>query len=91
MSKVNKPVDMGCLEAIEFLYAWLDNELDNPEMATDVEYHISHCKSCWSRAEMERALNDHMKRSTGIQTDCDTNDGTPESLKTRLDELIRKL
>jgi len=91
MNNVNKPVDIGCLEAIESLYAWLDNELDNAEMAAKLEYHISHCKSCWSRAEMEKALTDHIKRSVGNQAETDDSTRIPKSLQTRLGELIRKL
>jgi hypothetical protein len=55
MSNSKDPVDIGCLEAMEFFYAWLDNELDGKDVA-DFEHHLSHCKSCWSRAEVERAL-----------------------------------
>ena len=86
MNETKKTADIGCLEAIESLYAWLDNELDDAEMTTSLEHHLSHCESCWSRAEMEKSLTEHIKRSgqgNSVRT--------PRSLQNRLDKLMKKL
>ena len=85
--------DIGCLEAIESLYTWLDNELDDAELASGLEHHLSHCKSCWSRAEMERSLTEHIKKSVRAQSGEDKSGRSPGSgsLQTRLDKLLKKL
>ena len=59
----NTPHDIGCLEAIEGLYAWLDGELDDAGAIEHIEQHISHCQSCYSRAEMEKLLTHRMRES----------------------------
>jgi hypothetical protein len=46
--------DIGCLEAIEAFYSYLDGELSDPQAIEDFEHHMSHCRSCFSRAEVER-------------------------------------
>ena len=90
MSNSKDPVDIGCLEAMEFFYAWLDNELDGKDMA-DFEHHLSHCKSCWSRAEVERALTEHIKRSAGTGSMEGGAISAPGSLHKRLGKLLDKL
>ena len=37
--------DIGCLRAIEALYAYLDGELEDPGSIEEVEHHLSHCRS----------------------------------------------
>lgn len=71
--------DVGCLEAIEWLYAWLDDELD-PDSVEQLERHVAHCQSCFSRREMERALTERMRKSSGEQA-------SPE-LRDRLERLL---
>jgi anti-sigma factor (TIGR02949 family) len=85
MSKEIHPADaedVGCLEAIEGLYQWLDGELESPFSIEQIEHHIEHCKSCYSRAEMERALTERLKQSHQATT--------PESLLVRVKNLIEK-
>jgi anti-sigma factor (TIGR02949 family) len=53
--------DIGCIEAIEALYAYLDGELDEASKE-DFERHMSHCRSCYSRAQVEKVLSARMKR-----------------------------
>ncbi len=53
--------DIGCLEAIEMFYAYLDGELDDPESIADFEHHLEHCRSCFSRAEFEDLLTKQLK------------------------------
>jgi anti-sigma factor (TIGR02949 family) len=74
--------DIGCLQAIEAFYAYLDGELDDPESIADFEHHLSHCRSCFSRTEMERALNERMRETAKSET--------PKSLRDRVDKLMDK-
>lgn len=71
--------DIGCLEAIEWLYAWLDGELD-PASVGQLEKHVEHCQSCYTRREMERALTQRIRQSAGERT--------PPELKDRLAKLL---
>lgn len=91
MNEAKHTADIGCLEAIESLYAWLDNELEDAQMTKGLEHHLSHCKSCWSRAEMEKALTEHIRRSAGNRKDAGKGGASPAALKTRLAKLMEKL
>lgn len=53
--------DIGCLEAIETLYAYLDGELDDDVSIEQVQKHMEHCRSCYSRAQMERKLSEYIR------------------------------
>jgi len=90
MNEIDKHEDIGCLEAIETLYAWLDNELD-PAQRTSFEHHLQHCKSCFSRAELERALTGHIRRSAGLGENDKERSPAPASLQNRLDKLLKEL
>ena len=84
-NKSDKPEtnDIDCIEAFDHLYAYLNNELTNPVDISNIEHHLSHCKSCFSRAQMERELNQRMKESG--------EDEIPESLKNRLNSIMDDL
>jgi anti-sigma factor (TIGR02949 family) len=71
---------MGCLEAIEALYAYLDGELDDPASIADFEHHMGHCSSCCSRAEVETMLTDRIRKSANNQA--------PDELQIRLRKLM---
>ena len=73
--------DIGCLEAIEMLYAYLDGELSNTQLEK-FEHHMGHCRSCYSRSEFEMALNKRIKDSA--------KDEAPETLQKRLREIMDK-
>jgi anti-sigma factor (TIGR02949 family) len=90
MNEIDKHDDIGCLEAIETLYAWLDGELDASQRA-GFEHHLEHCKSCYSRAELERALTGHIRRSAGSGGDEEARSLAPASLQNRLDKLLKEL
>ena len=75
--------DSDCLDAMDHLYAYLNKELDDKAILSKIEHHLSHCKSCFSRAEMEREINKRLKESS--------KDEIPESLKNRLSDLMRKI
>ncbi len=74
--------DIGCLRAIEAFYAYLDGELDDPESIADFEHHLGHCRSCFSRIEMEKALNERMRQST--------KKASPQALRNRVSKLMDK-
>ena len=72
--------DMDCLEAIEQIYAYLDGELEDQASVERFEKHMRHCRSCFSRKELETRLNSKIQESVGGDA--------PESLKRRLRNLI---
>jgi anti-sigma factor (TIGR02949 family) len=74
-------IDTDCLEAFDHLYAYLNGELHNEFTLSKIEHHLSHCKSCFSRAQMERELNTRIKEAGASKT--------PDALKTRLKKLIK--
>ena len=78
----SEPREIDCLEAIGQLYAYLDGELGSIEKF-QVEQHLDHCKSCYSRAQLEGAIN---QRLTSFHKDK-----APESLEDRLKNIIDKL
>ncbi len=47
---------MICSEAREYLFAFLDNELDAP-LSMDFQHHIDHCAVCAREIEIERAIH----------------------------------
>jgi len=72
--------DIGCLEAIEAFYAYLDGELDDPQAIAEFEHHMNHCRSCYSRSEAERLLTDRIRDSAKT--------ATPRELQDRLRKLM---
>ena len=75
--------DIGCLRAIEAFYAYLDGELNDEVERTKFENHLQHCRSCYSRRELEMELNRKLRKSA--------NGEVPASLKNRLSDLIDNL
>jgi anti-sigma factor (TIGR02949 family) len=75
-----QPDEIGCLEAIESLYAYLDGELHDSAAVARVEQHLGHCRSCFSRAEFERALTTRLRESAGSSA--------PKTLQARLRKII---
>ena len=75
--------EIDCLEAFDHLYAYLNNEITDPVDLANIEHHLSHCKSCFSRAQMERELNQRIRESA--KSDI------PTSLKSRLHKLMDDL
>jgi anti-sigma factor (TIGR02949 family) len=74
--------DIGCLQAIEAFYAYLDGELDDPGSIAEFEHHVDHCRSCFSRIEMERALNESIQKTAKHDS--------PEVLRDRVAKLMKK-
>jgi len=72
--------DIGCLEAIEAFYSYLDGELSDPQAIEDFEHHMSHCRSCFSRAKVERLLNKRLRESGTSKA--------PDELRSRVRRLM---
>ena len=66
--------DIGCLTAIEALYAYLDGDLDDPESIAGFERHLAHCRSCFSRFEMEKTLNERIRSTAKRESSQDLRD-----------------
>ncbi|UCF75762.1 MAG: zf-HC2 domain-containing protein [Betaproteobacteria bacterium] len=73
-------LDSDCLKAFDHLYAYLNGELKDPETVAMMEHHLQHCRSCLSRAQFEREINQRLEKS-----DKPT---LPASLKDRMKKLI---
>jgi anti-sigma factor (TIGR02949 family) len=73
--------EIDCLQAIEMLYAYLDGELDEEELE-QYEHHMGHCRSCFSRSQLETALNKRIQESA--------TDKAPDALQERLRNIIDK-
>ena len=79
----DKHEDIGCLQAIEAFYAYLDGELDDPKSVSNFEHHMSHCRSCFSRAEVEKLLTERMRQSG--------TSAAPQELRSRIRRLVDEL
>ena len=75
--------EIDCLEAFDHLYAYLNNEITNPVDLANIEHHLSHCKSCYSRAQMERKLNQRLKETGDKEL--------PDAVQNRLRNVLSKL
>ncbi len=74
--------DADCLEVFDHLYSYLNGELDDEKMLARVEHHLGHCRSCFTRSQMERELNERIRKSG--------KDKMPESLQKRLRDLMQE-
>lgn len=81
-TRTRKPdtVDSDCLQAFDYLYAYLNGELKDPEATAMIVHHLDHCRSCFSRAQIEREINERLKGSGKSRV--------PPSLKKRMKKLI---
>jgi anti-sigma factor (TIGR02949 family) len=75
--------EIDCLEAIGQLYAYLDGEINDKTQKAQMEQHLAHCKSCYSRSQMEMAINTRLESMD--KTD------SPKSLQEKLRNVIDKL
>lgn len=75
--------DIGCLQAIEAFYAYLDGEIEDPKSIGQFEHHMRHCRSCYSRADIEKLLNQRIADSAKTKT--------PEMLQNRLRNLLGEI
>jgi anti-sigma factor (TIGR02949 family) len=82
-TETDKREDIGCLQAIEAFYAYLDGELDDPKSIADFEQHLGHCRSCFSRADVEKLLTERMRQSASSEA--------PKELRGRIRSLMDEL
>jgi len=72
--------DIDCIEAVNLLYAYMDGEIEDKETKAKYEHHLVHCRSCYSRMELEKALTDRIKAAAETHA--------PEKLQHKLRKLI---
>ena len=72
--------DIGCLQAIEAFYAYLDGEIEDPKSIEEFEHHMRHCRSCYSRADVEKLLTQRISDAAKTKA--------PELLQNRLRDLM---
>jgi anti-sigma factor (TIGR02949 family) len=70
------------LAAIEAFYDYLDGELNDPKSVEDFELHMAHCRSCFTRAELEGLLNERLKELATHRA--------PDRLRNRLRDLMSR-
>lgn len=75
--------EIECLEAIDSMYAYLDGELKDEATLVKFRHHLEHCKSCYSRSELEGIITDRIK-NCGKEI-------APDSLQNRLRDIMDKL
>ena len=73
---------IGCLEAIESLYAYLDGEIRDPGKLARIEQHLGHCRSCYSRQQLESLLTKRLKATA--------DSAAPAAHQDRLRALMKK-
>jgi len=77
----DKPT-IDCEEALKRLFDYIDNEL-HAHRHSEMEDHLSKCRSCYSRLEFEKKLHTHLKNAAQTKA--------PKELQSKISDLIRKL
>jgi anti-sigma factor (TIGR02949 family) len=83
----------SCEQALRFLAAHLDGELDDAT-GDEIQRHLARCRSCYSRAEFEKRLKQHVatlgtapvrsqlaERVRAIVGSFDAGDGAPDTAR----------
>jgi len=81
--------DIGCLEAIEGLYALLDGEISDPRTVEQIETHVAHCRSCFSRAQVEQIITEKISQLEQVAEGEGRK--APERLQRKLRNILDKL
>lgn len=76
--------EIDCTEAIGHLYAYLDGELTDKIVLAQFEEHLEHCKSCFSRAQLEGVINEKL-------SSLKEKEEVPDTLQDRLRNIMDKL
>lgn len=71
--------ELSCDEVIEQLLAYLDGEVGEPDRAA-IDWHLSRCRDCYTRAEFERKLRAKFAEATQAPA--------PARLRARIDRLL---
>jgi len=72
--------ESDCLQAMDHLYAYLSGEVKDKETLDMMEHHLGHCKSCYSRAEIEKEINNRLQQTSPVKA--------PETLRKKLDDIL---
>lgn len=70
---------LECKDVVKKIFEYIDGELDE-HTHDDIEHHLEHCRSCFSRAEFEAELKSRVKNAG--------EEKAPEKLNKRLNNLI---
>ena len=81
--------DIGCLEAIEGLYALLDGEISDSRTIGQIEAHVAHCRSCFSRAQVEQIITEKIRSLH--ETAEGEGQKAPERLQRKLRDILDNL
>jgi anti-sigma factor (TIGR02949 family) len=73
---------IDCEEALKRLFEYIDHELHG-RRHEQMEEHLSKCRSCYSRMEFEKRLQQHLKSATDQKA--------PQDLQNKIKKLIHKL
>ncbi len=71
------PGGVPCGVALEYLFEWLDGEIDDPELSSIVGVHLETCARCYPLLTFERAFREAVHRATRSET-------APEELRERV-------
>lgn len=72
---------MKCEDVLRQLLAYLDREVD-AETSALIDRHLEACRGCFSRADFERKLKDHLR--AGDETPA------PDRLRARIKDIVDK-
>lgn len=78
---MRRPRDMSCEEALQYVFDYLDHELDHVHHE-DMEHHLTKCRSCFSRVEFERRLKAKLRATAHHRA--------PESLRARVGAMLTR-
>jgi len=78
---LSDPKIINCEKALRHLFEYIDRELDR-DLQAQLEQHLEHCRSCFSRLEFEQTLKQHIHGSSTAHA--------PDSLRDRVGDLLRE-
>jgi anti-sigma factor (TIGR02949 family) len=73
--------EITCEDVLAHLIEFLNGEVDAHKQA-EIDHHLESCRGCYSRADFERVLKKRIKKAH--------NDVVPDSLKNRIDALLKE-
>lgn len=73
---------IGCKEALERLYEYLDGELE-PESADEIRRHVEVCDACYPDVKFTTEFRDALHRAARGQPPC------PDSLREKIGRLLQ--
>ena len=73
--------EISCEDVLAHLVEFLNGEVDEAKQR-QIDHHLESCRSCYSRADFERVLKKRIKNANS--------DAVPDSLKNRIDDLLKE-